>query len=135
MGQAPRYQGLDRSRREEELILRRFSCFIAKQAVNAAGKQHLCAVHSMLLPLHENVELLKLLQTPPGGNAAGRRLPYLVSGLALSGAIAPAPPKGEPLAIHSYVEMKPPEPLPLGEVAMRSIDGEGELTDGEDVFA
>ena len=45
--------------------------------------------------------------------------------LALSGAFAPAPPKWEPLAVHTkYTVM--PRPLPLGEVDLRSKDGEGE---------
>ena len=47
------------------------------------------------------------------------------AGLALSGANAPAPPKGEPLAIHAdFISL--PRPLPLGEVDLRSKDGEGE---------
>ena len=45
--------------------------------------------------------------------------------LALSGANAPALPKGEPLAVHAnFISL--PRPLPLGEVASRSDDGEGE---------
>ena len=48
------------------------------------------------------------------------------SGLALSGADAPAPPKWEPLAVSAdFIVM--PRPLPLGEVDLRSKDGEGEL--------
>ena len=46
--------------------------------------------------------------------------------LALSGAFAPAPPKWEPLAVSAdFIVM--PRPLPLGEVDLRSKDGEGEL--------
>ena len=37
----------------------------------------------------------------------------------------PAPPKGEPLAIHATFIFLP-RPLPLGEVDLRSKDGEGE---------
>ena len=50
--------------------------------------------------------------------------------LALSGAFAPAPPKWEPLAVHTkYTVM--PRPLPLGEVDLRSKDGEGEPPSGK----
>ena len=49
------------------------------------------------------------------------------SGLALSGAFAPAPPKGEPLAVSRNLAGELPVPLPLGEVASRRDDGEGEL--------
>ena len=53
------------------------------------------------------------------------------TGLALSGANAPALPKGEPLAVHAnFISL--PRPLPLGEVASRSDDGEGEDACGED---
>ena len=50
----------------------------------------------------------------------------MVSDLALSGANAPALPKGgEPLAAHAnFISL--PRPLPLGEVDLRSKDGEGE---------
>ena len=45
--------------------------------------------------------------------------------LALSGANAPALPKGEPLAVPAdFISL--PRPLPLGEVDLRSKDGEGE---------
>ena len=37
----------------------------------------------------------------------------------------PAPPKWEPLAVHAKFTFLP-KPLPLGEVALRSNDGEGE---------
>jgi hypothetical protein len=47
------------------------------------------------------------------------------AGLALSGANAPAPPKWEPLAVHAKCIFLP-RPLPLGEVDLRSKDGEGE---------
>ena len=50
-----------------------------------------------------------------------------VSVLALSGANAPALPKGEPLAVHANFIFLP-RPLPLGEVDLRSKDGEGEDT-------
>ena len=50
--------------------------------------------------------------------------------LALSGAFAPAPPKWEPLAVYTkYTVM--PRPLPLGEVDLRSKDGEGEPPSGK----
>ena len=50
--------------------------------------------------------------------------------LALSGAFAPAPPKWEPLAVYTkYTVM--PRPLPLGEVDLRSKDGEGEDADND----
>ena len=50
--------------------------------------------------------------------------------LALSGAFAPAPPKWEPLAGYTkYTVM--PRPLPLGEVDLRSKDGEGEPPSGK----
>ena len=49
----------------------------------------------------------------------------MVSDLALSGANAPALPKGEPLAAHAtFISL--PRSLPLGEVDLRSKDGEGE---------
>ena len=52
------------------------------------------------------------------------------SGLALSGAFAPAPPKWEPLAVSAdFIVM--PRPLPLGEVDLRSKDGEGEPPSGK----
>ena len=38
------------------------------------------------------------------------------SGLALSGAFAPAPPKWEPLAVHAKCIVMP-RPLPLGELS------------------
>ena len=46
------------------------------------------------------------------------------SGLALSGAFAPAPPKGGALGKTGNFAVLP-RPLPLGEVASRSDDGEG----------
>ena len=50
--------------------------------------------------------------------------------LALSGAFAPAPPKWEPLAVYTkYTVM--PRPLPLGEVDLRSKDGEGKPPSGK----
>ena len=40
----------------------------------------------------------------------------------------PAPPKWEPLALHAkFISL--PRPLPLGEVDLRSKDGEGEAAD------
>ena len=51
--------------------------------------------------------------------------PSQASVLALSGANAPALPKGEPLAAPAdFISL--PRPLPLGEVDLRSKDGEGE---------
>ncbi len=56
---------------------------------------------------------------------SGKGLLHMVSGLALSGANAPALPKGEPLAVPAdFISL--PRPLPLGEVDLRSKDGEGE---------
>ena len=49
----------------------------------------------------------------------------MVSDLALSGANAPALPKGEPLAVPADC-ISLPRPLPWGEVDLRSKDGEGE---------
>ena len=43
-------------------------------------------------------------------------------------------PKGEPLAVHANVTSLP-RPLPLGEVASRSDDGEGEPVCGGDTFS
>ena len=63
-----------------------------------------------------------------GKITAGRRekgLPHRLCVLALSGANAPALPKGEPLAVHANFIFLP-RPLPLGEVDLRSKDGEGE---------
>ena len=50
------------------------------------------------------------------------------SGLALSGAFAPAPPKGGALGKTGNFAVLP-RPLPLGEVAERSEDGEGKRQD------
>ena len=52
--------------------------------------------------------------------AAGSEKIYKSSGLALSGAPAPAPPKWEPLAVPtSFISL--PRPLPLGEVDANAV--------------
>ena len=68
---------------------------------------------------------------------------FYFAGLALSGAGAPALPKGEPLAkrfrfieTHSVLRelYELPKPLTLGEVALRSNDGEGKDGNKEKQF-
>ena len=71
---------------------------------------------------------MALVQTCSPSQALTRQIPPFVAARHLPRSGGSPSSKGEPLAIHaSFISL--PKPLPLGEVDLRSKDGEGEDAD------